>query len=95
MPTASCNLWDLKTISSKGSGNKTKEDTGYVDNRVGYSCGRCKYFSADVDRCKEVSEFGTPNPGTISPRACCSNWEKDPVRGDMPEKILRSMKNYR
>lgn len=92
----SCNLWDSNEAGAAiGTGLRTKASTGYVENEVGMSCGRCEEFVPDTKRCKKVNPEGGPNPGFISPLACCSRWEKDPVRGDLPEKALRSMKSYR
>lgn len=95
-PLGSCNRWTTNENGFvQGPGTQTKEDSGYVVNRPGYSCGRCEYFGADQKRCQKVDEKKGPTPGIIHPRACCNAWSPDKIRGRMGEAELRSMKLYK
>jgi len=91
----SCNLWDSnKHGYIRGTGNRSKDDTGYMENNAGFGCRRCEEFVADTKRCKKVDESGSPTRGIIHPLACCSRWEPDPTRANLSGKTLATMKNY-
>ncbi len=68
-PFGSCNYW----MQSKGENEKdwlnttTKKESGYEENKDGYSCKRCEYFGNN--KCEKVK-------GVISPDGCCDFWEK-------------------
>ena len=78
-PLGGCNLWQ------KGNGNEvnwinstTKEESGYVESKEGFTCARCEYFIEDKNDCKKVnknSKGDTPNK--IIGEACCNGWEAD------------------
>jgi hypothetical protein len=88
-PYGGCNDWQpLSKGRIKGNHGRTREETGYAENKVGFTCGRCEEFLPDIHECEKVK-------GAINPRACCNRWEKDPVTGDLDEAKLRSMKEFR
>lgn len=96
--TGSCNLWDFDENGTKkifGPKSRTKEATGYMDSKVGFGCRRCEYFIADNKLCKKVDESESPNVGLISPGACCSGFEADPIRAKLTDSQLNSMRNYK
>jgi hypothetical protein len=78
-PYGGCNLWQ------KANGNEsdwinstTKEETDYIENKDGFTCGRCEYFIADQNNCQKVnrnSKGDTPNK--ILSGGCCNRWEED------------------
>lgn len=89
-PWGSCNLWSTNNRGFnyvRGPGTQTKEATGYMENESGFGCKRCSEFVADTKRCKEVE-------GEISPLACCSNWEADPIRSKLSTAQFKEMANY-
>lgn len=54
----------------------TKQDSGYVETKNGFSCKRCQYFEPDAWNCQVVDRFSAgPEYGIIHPDACCNNWE--------------------
>lgn len=78
-PIGACGLW----IKKKGNieipfiGGYTKENTGYVENPPGYTCGRCEEFLPDQEDCKKVDKDSPgDDPGKITSGACCNRWEK-------------------
>jgi hypothetical protein len=92
----SCNLWGSNEGGAGvGTSDRTKADTGYMENKPGFGCRRCAEFVGDTKRCKKVDEEGGPNPGFISPVACCSRWEPDYVRAKLSDAALDNMKNFR
>ena len=59
-------------------------EAGYGENRAGFSCKRCEYFSRDKWDCKKVDrESKGPDDGVIHPEGCCNLWEKSPVFGEI------------
>jgi hypothetical protein len=67
----------------------TKIEAGYEENRQGFTCGRCEYFSNKKQDCKKVRKDSIGDtPGIIDPGACCNRWDKDKERGDMTDKQL-------
>ncbi len=67
----------------------TKLELGYFENPHGFSCKRCEEFIVGENDCKKVDKDSKGDtPGTISPNGCCSNWERDPVRGKLPDEQL-------
>lgn len=87
---ASCNLWTTNHRGFnyvKGPGTQTKEATGYMESTNGFGCRRCHEFVADTKRCKKVE-------GEISPLACCSGWEADPIRSKISAAQFKEMANY-
>ena len=67
----------------------TKLELGYTENTNGFSCKRCEEFSPERNDCKKVDKDSDGDtPGTISPNACCSNWERDPDRGNKTDEQL-------
>lgn len=83
----SCNLWEWDKggyLKINGPHSHTKEETGYMENKPGFSCARCEEFIADSKACKKVE-------GEISPRGCCNRWEKSPLYGDLTTSELKSV----
>jgi len=77
-PYGTCAEW----IKKKGNieipyiGGYTKENTGYVENLDGYSCGRCDEFLPDQRDCKKVDKDSPgDDPGEVLSAACCNRWE--------------------
>lgn len=67
----------------------TKLELGYAENKNGFSCKRCEEFIVGRNDCKKVDKDSDGDtPGDISPNACCSNWERDTVRGNMATGML-------
>lgn len=92
----SCNDWRTLTKGRiAGNHDRTREATGYMENREGFSCGRCEEFVADTKRCRKIDEKEGLTPGLIHPRACCNRWEADPIRAKLPEDKLRSLPEFR
>lgn len=59
-------------------GGFTKENTGYVENPEGFTCGRCEEFLADEEDCKKVDKNSPgDDPGKILAAACCNRWQKN------------------
>src|SRR6266446_9424864 len=55
----------------------SQPEAGYVENKVGFSCKRCEYFSHDNWDCRKVDKDSEgKDHGVIHPEACCNNWEK-------------------
>lgn len=80
----SCILWtDLRNGRLEGNHSRTRRETAYEENQVGFSCKRCDEFVVGKSLCKKVDETGPPAPGMIHPDGCCNLWEKSPTRGDM------------
>ena len=65
----SCNYW-VKGIPGmvEGPYAKTKEESGYEENKEGFTCGLCEYFAHGRDRCLKVEE-------EIKETGCCNFWE--------------------
>lgn len=59
------------------AGQYTKENTGYVENGAGFTCGRCDEFIADQEDCEKVDKDSPgDDPGKIISSACCNRWVK-------------------
>lgn len=78
-PYGGCGEW----IKKKGNidipyiGGYTKENTGYVENPEGFTCGRCDEFLRDQNDCKKIDKDSPgDDPGSIESAACCNRWEK-------------------
>ena len=78
-PTGGCGEFILK----KGNfdvpyiGGYTKENTGYVENPDGFTCGRCDEFIPENNNCKKVDKDSPgDDPGIILSGGCCNRWEK-------------------
>lgn len=58
-------------------GGYTKENTGYLENPEGFSCGRCEEFLPEGNDCKKVDKDSPgDDPGAILSGSCCNRWEK-------------------
>jgi len=91
----SCGMWMHMDPGSELAdkipylGLATKLETGYTENKTGFSCKRCEYFLPNKQDCKKVRKDSPgDNLGIIDANACCNRWEKDKVRGDMTDKQL-------
>lgn len=78
-PMGTCGMWVVKKGQSElpfiGGVNKTQ--TGYVEEREGYSCLRCDEFLSQEKDCKKVDKNSPgDDEGQIVAEACCSRWEK-------------------
>ena len=65
-----CNLW----VQSKAKdipmiGGVSKGESGYMENKEGFSCKRCEEFLSEQKACKKIA-------GAISKDGCCNRWEK-------------------
>jgi hypothetical protein len=76
-PYGGCNLWQRADGTEVNWINSTtKEETGYIENKGGFTCGKCEYFIADKQGCEKVnknSKGDTPNKIVVG--ACCNGWE--------------------
>lgn len=58
-----------------------KEQIGYAENKMGFSCKRCEYFEVGKMSCQKVDKYSIGlTPGIIHPNACCNHWEPDKER---------------
>lgn len=63
-------------MSGKPMNEVTTLESGYAENRPGFSCKRCKYFLDEDWDCREVDRFSDGDDyGVIHPDGCCNNWE--------------------
>lgn len=70
-----CGLWveKVKVGEIPFIGAVTKLESGYMESEVGFSCGKCEYFSGnDCERVDKDSPGDTPNK--ILSGACCNRW---------------------
>jgi hypothetical protein len=70
-PYGACNYWTEKPgdeVESNWIGTMSKDTTGYVENKEGFTCGRCKHFDGKSS-CELVK-------GTVKSQGCCNLWEK-------------------
>jgi hypothetical protein len=87
--TGSCNSWmhgepEEQKIEVPWFSIATKQQLGYDENRVGFSCKRCSNFIVGSNDCLRVYRNSPGDtPGIISPDACCSLWKKDGWRGSL------------
>lgn len=86
----SCILWIHMDPTKEGTPEipwiamMTKQQVGYAENEMGFSCKRCEYFDAGKMDCQKVDKDSDGlTPGIIHPNACCNHWEPDPVRAKM------------
>lgn len=64
---------DMKPMSEV-----TKTQSGYVENKSGFSCKRCEYFLPDDLDCQIVDRNSKgDDKDKIHPDACCNNWERE------------------
>jgi len=79
-PYGGCNLWihaEPGKFTIPWVGLVTKEQTGYMENKEGFSCKRCEEFLPEQNACKKVNRFSPgDDPGIIHFNACCNRWEK-------------------
>jgi hypothetical protein len=76
----SCILWqpDVKGVEIPQIGTTNKKDTGYEENKPGFSCKRCEYFLYEEMDCKKVDKNSAgATPGQIRSGACCNFWDKE------------------
>lgn len=95
---AGCNLWIHADPDSELAdkipylGLVTKLESGYMESKNGFTCGRCEYFSPEKLDCKKVRKDSPGDTlGIISPNACCNRFEADKVRGQMTDKQLEKL----
>lgn len=97
-PEGSCNLW-LHMDPGAELADKvpylslaTKLETGYAENKNGFSCKRCEYFIPGKQDCKKVRKDSAGDTlGIIDPNACCNRFEVDKERGSMTDKQLEKL----
>lgn len=96
-PEGSCGLWLHADPDSPLAekvpylGLITKVESGYTENKNGFTCGRCEYFLPKQQGCKKVrKDSDGDTPGIISADACCNRWEADDERGPMTDKQLEA-----
>lgn len=97
-PEGSCGVWMHMDPGSELAdkvpylGLLTKLETGYTENKTGFSCKRCEYFNPSKLDCKKVrKESPGDTLGIIDPNACCNRFEVDKVRGSMTDKQLQKL----
>ncbi len=73
-----CNLWQkAKGVEANWINSTTKEETGYTENKDGFTCGRCEYFIPSQNNCQKVNRNSKGDtPKEIIEDACCNGWEK-------------------
>src|ERR1051326_8676544 len=96
-PYGGCNMWihgEPNRYDLPFLGLLTKLQTGYTENKNGFSCKRCEEFLPAGSGCKKVNRFSAgDDPGMISPNGCCNRWGLDPERGTMPlDKLMEAIK---
>ena len=91
--TGSCNDWqDLRRGRIVGNGFRTKQQTAYTENAVGFGCRRCGHMDYASQDCNAVDKNSPgPTPGRIDPYGCCNLWGKDAKRGSLTEKEFSSL----
>jgi len=86
-PYGGCNLYihgEPGKIEIPWIGLVTKLETGYMENKQGFSCKRCEEFIPESNGCEKINKYSPgDDAGMINPNACCNRWEKDPKRGNM------------
>lgn len=64
------------------AGMYTKENTGYVENQPGFTCGRCDEFLPEDQDCKKIDKDSAgDDPGKITSGGCCNRWAKMQANG--------------
>lgn len=78
-PYGGCNLWvKANGTESNWINGITKTEAGYMENKVGFTCGRCEYFIANNNDCQKVNKNSSGDtPNQILSGGCCNGWEKD------------------
>jgi len=93
-PEGSCGYFVPGMVNSFGDDPKslvTKQESGYVEDVNEASCKRCKAWSAEGWDCAVVDKDSAgDDPGIIHPDACCCLWQKDPIRGNMPDAAIEA-----
>lgn len=97
-PQGSCNYWLHMDPGSELADKVpylslvTKVESGYTENKTGFSCKRCEYFLPGQQDCKKVRKDSPGDTlGIISPDACCNRFEVDKDRGSMTDKQLQKV----
>lgn len=83
-PIGGCNTFVFGRPGTGGhvAAKLSQLEAGYVENKAGFSCKRCEYFSvANWDCTKVDKDSPGPDRGLIHPDGCCNNWERDSLRG--------------
>ncbi len=96
-PYGGCNLYihaEPGKIDIPWIGLVTKIETGYMENKMGFSCKRCEEFIAASSSCEKINKYSPgDDPGMINPNACCNRWEYDEKRSEMSSaELLESLK---
>lgn len=92
--TGSCNRW---AWGPRGSAlpwldNFNKTELGYAENKTGFGCKRCEYFSIAKRDCKKVDKDSAGDtPGSISVDGCCDFQEPDTWRGKLDHVELNEL----
>lgn len=80
-----CGLWQPKSevlLSTPWFVTSSKIESGYEENKEGFSCKRCEEFTEND--CKKIDKNSPgDSKGTISKDGCCNFWDKDDERGNM------------
>lgn len=79
---------DYKKFNIPWIGIFTPIQLGYMENRPGFTCARCDEFKVPNDCEKVDKDSPGDTPGEISPKACCSIWERSPKRGGLSNEAL-------
>jgi len=75
-PYGSCNLYSIGVKGTNFISVSTKQGTGYMESKDGFSCKRCEYFLPETRNCKKVDRNSPgPDPGVIHPNGCCNLWD--------------------
>jgi len=84
-PFGGCGLFvqGTKTLGGETGasplGKVTPLEAGYVENRPGFTCGRCKHWLGNALDCEKVDKDSPGDDtnvdvGTIEKDACCNEW---------------------
>jgi hypothetical protein len=83
-PYGACGLFvegtakQLVNVGANPLGKVTPVEAGYVENKPGYTCGRCVHFSDAKQDCEIVDKNSEgDDPGSIKAESCCNAWEKE------------------
>lgn len=97
-PEGSCGMWMHMDPGSELAdkipylGLVTKLETGYTENKTGFSCKRCEYFSPSKQDCAKVRKDSPGDTlGIIDANACCDRWSPDSERAKMTDKQLQKL----
>jgi len=99
-PYGSCGFWihadnlNENTPEIPYIGLITKEESGYDENKEGFSCKRCEYFDMKNNDCEKVNKNSQGDTyGMIHPNACCNKWEADDKRSKLSFEKLAELLN--